>query len=414
MFQSSRIHFTCNRLSRNEIRERLPANVAMLGLVSLLTAMSSAMVYGLLPLFLMKVLGTSAAVVGIIEGAAEGTTSLLKLASGAISDWAGRRKPLVVVGYTLSAVNKLLFPVADAISTIILARVVDRIGKGIRDAPRDAFLTDVLPSGLRGSGFGLRLTFYTAGFVLGPLAAIGLMLLSGNDFRLVFWVAVIPAFLAIIVLLVAVKETPNHSADGVVRSPFRFKDLTSFSTSFWWSIAIASSLSLSRCSQAFLVLKANHVGIDAAFVPLILVLSHAVYSATAYPFGVLADRLDRCLQLGLGIAILLVAHVVLATAATIELTAVGAAFWGLQLAVTQGLLAASVADAAPDDRRGTAFAIFDLATGAATFMASAAAGALWVIGAPGLTFAAGACMAVGAMILLLLRPAATFLKPSEQ
>jgi MFS family permease len=374
----------------------------LLGLVSLLTAMSSAMVYGLLPLFLVKVLGASAAVVGIIEGAAEATTSLLKLASGAISDWVERRKPLVVVGYTLSAVNKLLFPVADAVSTIILARVVDRIGKGVRDAPRDAFLTDVLPMHMRGSGFGLRLTFYTAGFVLGPLVAIGLMLLSGDDFRLVFWAAVIPAFLAIIVLLAAVRETPNHSAEGMAHSPLCLKDLGTFSASFWWTIAIAGLLSLSRCSQAFLVLKANHVGIDTAFVPLILVLSHAVYSATAYPFGVLADRVDRRIQLGLGIAVLLAAHLVLATAATIELTVTGAALWGLQLAVTQGLLAASVADAAPDDRRGTAFAIFDLATGAATFMASAAAGALWVVGGPGLTFAAGACVAIGALLILLL------------
>jgi hypothetical protein len=303
MFQIGRDFFTRDRATSKDVRDRLPANVALLGVVSLLTAMSSAMVYGLLPLFLVKVLGASAAVVGIIEGAAEATTSLLKLASGAISDWVGRRKPLVVVGYTLSAVNKLLFPVAEAVSTIILARIVDRIGKGIRDAPRDAFLTDVLPSHMRGSGFGLRLTFYTAGFVLGPLIAIGLMLLSGDDFRLVFWVAVIPAFIAIVVLLAAVRESPNHSTDGVHRPPLRLSDLRSFSAAFWWSIAIAATLSLSRCSQAFLVLKANPVGLDAAFVPLVLVLTHAVYSATAYPFGVLADRLDRRLQLGLGIAI---------------------------------------------------------------------------------------------------------------
>jgi MFS family permease len=413
MVQSGRTSFT-QRVPSNGVRDRLPANVALLGLVSLLTAMSSAMVYGLLPLFLVKVLGASAAAVGFIEGAAEATTSLLKLASGAISDWVGRRKPLVVVGYTLSAVNKLLFPVADAVSTIILARVVDRIGKGIRDAPRDAFLTDVLPSHMRGSGFGLRLTFYTAGFVLGPLIAIGLMLLSGDDFRLVFWVAVIPAFVAIVVLLAAVKESPNQSADGIARVPLRLKDIGSFSASFWWSIVIASLLALSRCSQAFLVLKANHVGIDPAFVPLILVLTHAIYSATAYPFGILADRLDRRIQLGLGIVILLAAHLVLATAATIELTAMGAAFWGLQLAVTQGLLAASVADAAPDDRRGTAFAVFDLAVGAATFVASAGAGALWVMGGPSLAFAAGACVAGSAMVVLLFSPVAAILKLSAR
>ncbi len=388
----------------NAARERLPANVALLGFVSLLTAMSSAMVYGLLPLFLVKVLGASVAVVGIIEGAAEATTSLLKLASGAISDWVGRRKPLLVLGYALSAINKFLFPAAETVSTIVIARIVDRVGKGIRDAPRDAFLTDVLPSHLRGSGFGLRLSFYTAGFVLGPLVAIGLMLLSGDDFRLVFWIAVIPAFLAILILLTAVREGTNNLTEGTVRSPLRLCDLGAFSNSFWWSIAVGGLLSLSRCSQAFLLLKASHVGVDPAFVPLIMVLAHAIYSATAYPFGILADRLDRRIQLGLGTAILVVAQLTLALATTIEFTALGAALWGLQLAVTQGLLAASVADGAPDDRRGTAFAIFDLVMGAATFLASAAAGVLWVIGGPGLTFAAGACVAVGAILMLSLAP----------
>lgn len=376
----------------------------MLGFVSLLTAMSSAMVYGLLPLFLVKVLGTSAAVVGIIEGTAEATTSLLKVISGAISDWVGRRKPLVVIGYMLSAVNKLLFPVADAVSTITIARVIDRIGKGIRDAPRDAFLTDVIPSHMRGSGFGLRLAFYTTGFVLGPLIAIGLMLLSGDNFRLVFWVAVIPAFVAIVVLIAAVKETPNILAEGTHGFPFRLSDFTTFSAAFWWSIAVASLLSLARCSQAFLVLKANHTGVDAAFVPMMLVLTHTIYSATAYPFGILADRLDRRVQLGLGIATLVVAHLTLASATSIEMTAVGAAFWGLQLAVTQGLLAASVADAAPDDRRGTAFAIFDLAVGIATFFANATAGALWILGGPSLAFVAGAGIALATTPLLFLRP----------
>jgi sugar phosphate permease len=310
------------------------------------------------------------------------------------------------VGYTLSAVNKLLFPMADAVSIITLARIVDRIGKGIRDAPRDAFLTDVLPSRMRGSGFGLRLTFYTAGFVLGPLIASGLMLLSKDDFRVVFWVAAIPAFLAIVVLLAAVRESPNKLVDPEAPPPFRVNELMHFSASFWWSITIASLLSLSRCSQAFLVLKASDVGIDPAYVPLILVLTHAVYSATAYPFGVLADRLERRVQLGLGAVILAAAHLMLAGANAIELTAVGAAFWGLQLAMTQGLLAASVADAASSDRRGTAFAIFDLAVGGSTLVASVAAGGLWVVGGPTLTFAGGACIAVIAIPVLVLQPPA--------
>ena len=385
-----------------QIPEQLPWNVVLLGFVSLLTAMSSAMVYSLLPLFLVKVLGSTAGVIGIIEGLAESSTSLLKVASGGISDWTARRRPLLLLGYALSAVNKLLFPLAATVATITAARVIDRVGKGIRDAPRDAFLTDVVPFRMRGSGFGLRLAFYTCGYVLGPLAAIGLMLGSGDNFRLVFWVAAIPAFLGFLLLVMAVKELPRLPATQGHNFLFRFKDIRRFPGAFWWTITIATSLSLARFSQAFLVLKANHVGVDAAFVPIILVLTHTVYAAAAYPFGVLADRLDRRIQMGLGILMLIVADVILASATTLETTALGAAVWGLQFAMTQGLLAASVADAAPAEMRGTAFGIFDLSTGVAIFFANAAAGALWVVGGPVLTFAVSGLVAACASFALLL------------
>ena len=220
----------------------------MLGLISFLTAMSSAMVYGLLPIFLVKVLGATMASVGIIEGIAEAATSLTKIISGRASDWIGRRKPLVFLGYALSAVNKLLFPLAGDASTILMARVIDRIGKGMRDAPRDAFLTDVTPTKIRGSGFGLRLAFYTTGFVVGPLAAIGLMRLSDDNFRLVFWIAVIPAVMAIIVLLLALKEPPKRSPLAAPRFQIRRSDLARFAAPFWWAIAVASLLSLARFS----------------------------------------------------------------------------------------------------------------------------------------------------------------------
>jgi MFS family permease len=382
---------------------RLSPTVAWLGSISLLTAMSSAMVYGLLPVFLMKVLGASAAVVGTLEGAAEGTTSAMKILSGALSDRFGRRKPLLVIGYALSAVNKLLFPLAGAVSVIAVARVVDRFGKGVRDAPRDAFLTDITPSAIRGSGFGLRLTFYTTGYVLGPLAAIALMRLTGDDFRLVFWIAVVPAFVALAVLIWAVHEPPAVQAPSLRRWPIRISELARFPTAFWGWIGIAGLLSLARFSQAFLVLKAHEVGVDAAYVPIMLVLTHTVYAVTAYPFGVLADRLDRRVQLGGGIAVLMVADGVLMTAGSFEATALGAMLWGLQLAVTQGLLAASVADAAPAELRGTAFGVYELAVGVTTFAASAAAGVLWLAGGAPLTFAASAGVAALAGLALLLR-----------
>jgi MFS family permease len=384
----------------------LSPNVVVLGVVSLLMGMSSAMIYGLLPVFLVTVLGASTASVGFIEGIAEATTSLTKIFSGAASDWLARRKPLVVLGYALSAVNKLLFPLADSASTVLIARISDRVGKGIRDSPRDALLADVMPSAIRGAGFGLRLALYTIGAVVGPLAAVALMVLSGDDFRLVFWIALLPAFASIGVLLIGVTEPPSYRSDEQWRFPIRQRDLARLPAPFWWAVSIAAILSLARFSPAFLVLKAHDVRIDAAFVPIILVAMYLVYSAAAYPFGVLADRIDRRLQLAVGIAILIGADLVLAFADTILMTVIGAALWGLQMGVTQGLLAAAVADAAPERLRGTAFGIFDMAVGVTTFAASAGAGVLWMIAGPAATFIAGAMIAAAGIAVVMLRPAA--------
>jgi MFS family permease len=381
----------------------LSPNVAVLGIVSLLMGMSSAMIYGLLPVFLVTVLAASTTTVGLIEGIAEATTSAIKIFSGVASDWIGRRKPLVVLGYALSAVNKLLFPLAESASTVLMARVADRVGKGIRDSPRDALLADVTPSAIRGSGFGLRFALYTIGAVAGPLAAIALMALSGDDFRLVFWIALLPGFASIVVLVVGVKESPNPSSERGWRPPIRRSDLAQLRAPFWWAISIAAIFSLARFSPAFLVLKAHNVGVDAAFVPIILVIMYSIYSAAAYPFGILADHVDRHLQLGIGAVILVCADLALAGASTIWMTALGAALWGLQMGVTQGLLSAAVADAAPERLRGTAFGIFDLAVGLATFTASAGAGLLWTLGGPAGSFVAGASLAAAAIVMLLFR-----------
>jgi MFS family permease len=382
----------------------LPRHVVVLGVISLLTAASSAMIYGLLPVFLVTVMGVTMASVGAIEGIAEAATSLAKIASGVTSDWIGRRKPLVLLGYALSAVNKVLFPLAGDASVVLAARAIDRIGKGMRDAPRDAFLADVTPAQIWGSGFGLRLTFYTTGFVLGPLAAMALMTLSGDNFRLVFWIALIPAIMAIVVVVLGIKERPPLPASGRRRLQLRPSELARFTSHFWWAVAVASLLSLARFSQAFLVLKAYQIGVDAAFVPIMLVVTHLVYAATAYPFGILADLTDRRLQLGLGAVVLICADIALAGANVLWMTALGAALWGLQLAITQGLLSASVADAAPDELRATAFGIYELAVGLATLAASTAAGALWMFGGPVLTFAVSAAIAAQVLLLLWLRP----------
>jgi MFS family permease len=382
----------------------LSPNIAALGYVSMLTAMSSAMIYSLLPVFLVRALGIAVSSDGLIEGAAEAATSLVKFLSGAVSDRLGRRKPFVVFGYTLSALTKAIYPAAETWLTVFGARVVDRPGKGIRDAPRDAFLTDLTATPIRGAGFGLRLALGIVGFVAGPLVAVGLMKLSGDAFRLVFGIALIPAYLSIAVLLVAVKELPPDHDDREHGSDARFGDITGLPSSFWWVVAIAGLLSLARFSQAFLVLKANAVGIDAAFVPLALVVMHLVFALTAYPCGIFADRVDRRLQLGIGAAILVGTDLTLAAAATIWQTGLGAALWGLQLGVTQGLLGAAVADAAPDDARATAFGTYDIAVGIATFIASAGAGVLWSVGGAALAFEVSAGVAAVAALTLLVRP----------
>jgi MFS family permease len=299
----------------------------------------------------------------------------------------------------------VMFPLAGAVSVVLAARIIDRIGKGLRDAPRDAFMTDVTPAKIRGSGFGLRLAFYTTGFVIGPLAAMGLMELSGDDFRLVFWVAVIPATLAIVILLFCITEiVPKKFVPRAFI--LQRSDLARFTGAFWWAVAVASLLSLARFSYAFIILKAHGIGIDAAFVPVMLVLMHIVYAAAAYPFGILADQIDRRLQLGIGAVVLIGADIMLATSNVGWMTGIGAGLWGLQMAVTQGLLSASVADSAPEELRGTAFGIYDLSVGLATFVASAAAGALWMIGGPALAFGCSGLIAAVAILLLLFQPTA--------
>ncbi|MGZ5876705.1 MAG: MFS transporter [Bradyrhizobium sp.] len=383
----------------------LSPNVVVLGIVSLLMGMSSAMIYGVLPVFLVSVIGASMASVGVIEGIAEATTSFMKILSGYASDRLGRRKPLVVIGYALSAVNKLVFPMAEGATTVLIARVADRLGKGIRDAPRDALLTDITPSHVRGAGFGLRLALYTIGAVVGPLSAIALMKISGDNFRLVFWLALIPGFASILVLMIGLEEPSGQAGDGAVRPALCWRDFALLPAEFWWAILLTAILALARFSPAFLVLKTHEVGVDAALVPAVMVVMYVIYSASAYPFGLLVDRTDRHVQLAAGIAVLTGADLVLAFASTIWMTLLGAALWGLQMGITQGLLTTVIGDSAPAQLRGSAFGLFDVAIGIATFAASAGAGMLWMLGGPAAAFSTGASFAGLSLVFLMFRPA---------
>lgn len=361
---------------------------------------SSELVHSLLPVFMVTVLGASMLTVGLIEGAAEATALMVKVFSGALSDWMGRRKPLAVLGYALGALSKPLFALAATSGMVLTARLIDRVGKGIRGAPRDALVADLAPPGMRGAAFGLRQSLDTVGAFLGPLLAIGLMLLWANDIRAVFWVAVIPGVLAVVVLAVAVRE-PRRNDEPVRVNPLRRETLRRLRPAFWIVVAIGAVFTLARFSEAFLVLRAQQGGLALAWTPLVLIAMNVVYAVGAYPFGRLADRVSHRALLAAGLAVLVAADLLLAVADRGQLLWGGIALWGLHMAMTQGLLAAMVADTAPADLRGTAFGVFNLASGVALLLASALAGLLWDRwGAPA-TFVAGAAFAAAALAALL-------------
>jgi MFS family permease len=375
----------------------VPRGVWALGVVSLLMDLSSEMIHSLLPIFLVSVLGTSAAAVGVLEGVAEALVLVVKMVSGTLSDWLGQRKSLALLGYGLAALTKPLFPLADSFALVFVARLIDRVGKGIRDAPRDALITDLSPEAVRGASFGLRQSLDTVGAIGGPLAATVIMLASAGSFRLVFWVAVLPAIACVAVLALFVKEPSREPEARVTRPRLDWRELRHFSRAFRWIVAIGGVLTLARFSEAFLVLRARDLGLGLDYVPLVMVAMNIVYAASAYPAGMLSDRLDRRLVLAGGMLVLVGADLVLARAAgTLGLLA-GVALWGLHMGLSQGLLAALVADAAPADRRGTAFGFFNLASGAVLLMASVLAGELWDHFGSAATFYAGALFAALAL-----------------
>ena len=386
------------------VREHLksvPAGVWALGFVSMLMDISSEMIHALLPVYMVAVLGTSTLAVGIIEGIAEATASITKIFSGALSDRLGQRKMLAALGYGMAAFTKPIFPLAPGLSWLIAARFIDRVGKGIRGAPRDALIADITPPEVRGASFGLRQSLDTVGAFLGPLLAIVLMLLTGDDFTLVFWIAVIPAILAVLLIFFAVHEPARPAGLRLVKSPLSRSELKRLGGDYWWVVVIATVFTLARFSEAFLILRAQSVGLPIALVPAVMVLMNIVYAMAAFPAGVRSDRTDRYTVLIIGIALLIVADIVLARSSSIAGLAVGVVLWGLHMGLTQGLLATLVADAAPAELRGTAYGMFNLATGLALLAASVIAGALWDAVGPQSTFYVGALSAALAMVGLI-------------
>lgn len=388
-----------NNVTPSVLRQ-IPRGVWALGFVSMFMDISSEMIHALFPIYLVSVLGASMVTVGFIEGIAEATAMIVKVFSGALSDWLGKRKLLAAIGYGLAAFTKPIFPLANGVEWFVGARFVDRIGKGIRGAPRDALVADIAPEHLRGASFGLRQSLDTIGAFVGPLIAISLMLLTADNFKFVFWIAVIPAFIAFGLMVYGVEEPTKKAASETKKSNLQWHHVKQFSGAFWIAVGIACIFTLARFSEAFLILKAQNVGLPIAFVPVVMVVMNIIYALSSYPAGSLSDRIGRNSILLVGIVMLIVADLTLAYAATIPAVLLGVVLWGLHMGLTQGVLATLVADTAPETLRGTAFGIFNLGSGVTMLIASVIAGGLWDAFGPRMTFLAGAAFAAIAVVAL--------------
>jgi MFS family permease len=381
-------------------RPAIPRTVWALGLVSLAMDLSSEIIHALLPLFMVTTLGLSVATVGLIDGIAEATAQVTKVFSGYVSDRLGRRKPLILIGYGLAAASKPLFPIATGALPVLFARFSDRIGKGIRGAPRDALIADVTPPAIRGRAFGLRQSLDTAGAFAGPLIAIGLMALFASDMRAVFWVAVVPAVAAVLLVLLGVDDRAAPPEEA--RAPLRLADLKALDRAYWSVVAVGTLFTLARFSEAFLILKASAEGLPLWLAPSVLVVMNLVYSGVAYPAGIISDRIGTRGLLLASLLVLASADLLLALVPGLVAAFAAVALWGLHMGLSQGLLSRLVADRAPASLKGSAFGLFNLATGLALFAASLVAGLLWDRLGPGATFVTGAGFALAAAAAVTL------------
>jgi MFS family permease len=362
---------------------------------------SSELLHSLLPVFMVTTLGASMVTVGIIEGVAEATAAIMKVFSGALSDYLGKRRLLLVLGYALAAVTKPIFPLARSVNWVFAARVTDRVGKGIRGAPRDALVAEVTPPALRGAAYGLRQALDSMGALIGPLLAVALMIGFANDIRTVMWFAVVPAFFSVTLLLVYVREPERADANGPARTPLTLADARRLPSRYWLVVLLGTVFTLARFSEAFLVLHAQGVGLQLSYVPVVMIVMNVLYAGAAYPAGAAADRIRPRALLFTGLMLLIAADMVLALAPSPLIVLAGAALWGLHMAFTQGVLSKLVADAAPAELLGTGFGIFNLVGGVAALLASVIAGSLWSAFGAATTFAAGAVFAALAAIVLL-------------
>ncbi|MBJ8367867.1 MFS transporter [Citrobacter cronae] len=384
---------------------RIPKGVWVLGGVSLLMDVSSEMIHSLLPLFMATTLGASVIIIGLIEGLAEATALIIKVFSGVLSDYLGKRKGLAMLGYGLGALSKPLFAMAGSSGMVLSARMIDRVGKGIRGAPRDALVADVTPSEIRGAAYGLRQSLDTIGAFLGPLLAVGLMLLWNNDFHTIFWIAVIPGVLSIALLWFGLSE-PKTPVTDKRTNPLRRENLKKLSAAYWWVVGLGALFTLARFSEAFLVLRAYQMDIPLFAIPLVMVAMNLVYSLSAYPFGKMSDSMNHTRMLQAGLLVLIAADITLALSHHWSTLLIGVGLWGIHMGMTQGLLAAMIAHTAPAELRGTAFGMFNLISGIALLLASTGAGILWETMGAASTFYAGAVICAIVLAGMRFTPAA--------
>src|SRR5947209_9112049 len=381
-------------------RPTLPRNVWVLGFVSLFMDLSSEIYHALLPAFITMVLGLPVTALGAIDGVAEATSNFAKLFSGRLSDRSLRRKPWVMAGYGLAALSKPLFPLAASAPAVLAARFADRIGKGIRGAPRDAMLADETPPEIRGRAFGLRQALDTVGALLAPLVAIGLMAWFASDIRKVFWIAVIPAGISFLLAWLALREPEQHLAP-LKKSPF-FAGFRQLDKETKRLLQVGFLFTLARFSEGFLILKGIDIGLSEAMSPLTLAIFNLAYVALAYPAGILSDRMSpRAIRM-VGMAALIAGNLVLAETAGFAGLVFGTALWGAHMALTQGIFARMIADSAPEPLRATSFGAFWFVTGFAGLFASLGAGWLWDREGASATFLTSAAVAAAALAMLSL------------
>lgn len=393
---------------------KLPKGVWALGFVSMFMDISSELVHSLLPMFMTTVLGASMVTIGFVEGVAEGTAAIAKVFSGALSDYFGKRKLLALIGYGLAALTKPIFPLATTIGMVFGARTVDRIGKGIRGAPRDALVADISPPEVRGSAYGLRQALDAVGAMIGPVLAVAFMIFFTNDIKSVLWVAVLPAFIAVFLLIVAVHEPEPSEHPVCPRKHQAVSDVKRLPMHYWFVVTLGAVFTLARFSEAFLILRAQDLGLAVGYVPAIMIVMNLAYSLFAYPAGAVSDRISARTLLVIGLWVLIAADVVLAIATSPWIVFIGAGIWGLHMALTQGLLSKLVADTAPAEFRGTAFGVFNMVSGGALLFASVIAGSLWNVFGASATFIAGASFAAfAAMGLLIYSPNARAIEQAQ-